>query len=196
MQVPTSAEFSVFVAKADFKFNAAHFIVYKGFREKLHGHNYSISVKVTGGETIGPDGYLIDFGDIKKAARSVCSAMNEYFICPMKSDAMTITLTGEQLCMECEDGSMFSMPKGDCMMLPLVHSSAEELAHYIWCRIIRTIGLESVLSRGLKSMEVSVSEAPQQTASFMSSIPPNEDSLLLVETCPIKSRPHACFVDA
>ena len=188
-------EFSVFVAKADFKFNAAHFICYKGFRERMHGHNYAISVKVTGSESIGPDGYLIDFGDIKKAARTVCKDMNEFFICPMKSDAMTITVTGEQLCMVCEDGATFSMPKGDCMLLPLVHSSAEELAHYIWCRIIRTIGLASVLERGIKSMEVSVSEAPQQTAIFTSPIPPHEDGLVQVEQCPIRARPAPCFAD-
>ena len=138
--VQKMAEFGVYVAKSDFKFNAAHFIAYKGFRERLHGHNYSISVKVTGSDAIGPDGYLIDFGDVKKAARAVCKDMNEYFICPMKSDAMTITEDGGQLCMTCEDGSVFSMPKSDCMMLPLVHSSAEELAHYIWCRIMRTLG--------------------------------------------------------
>eukprot|EP01033_Poteriospumella_lacustris_P021447 gene21447-15922_t len=42
------AQFEVFVSKADFKFNCAHFIVFEGFRERLHGHNYQMSVKVTG----------------------------------------------------------------------------------------------------------------------------------------------------
>ncbi len=39
--------FEVVIAKPDFKFNSAHFIAFKGFREKLHGHNYTVSVKVT-----------------------------------------------------------------------------------------------------------------------------------------------------
>ena len=76
------AEFEVFVSKADFKFNCAHFIAFKGFRERLHGHNYTCSVKVTGSSSIGTDGYVIDFGDIKKATRSLCKNLNEYFICP------------------------------------------------------------------------------------------------------------------
>lgn len=41
-------EFEVFVSKSDFKFNCAHFISFKGFRERLHGHNYHVSVKVIG----------------------------------------------------------------------------------------------------------------------------------------------------
>jgi hypothetical protein len=38
--------YSVYVAKADFKFNAAHFVAYKGFRERLHGHNYTVGVRL------------------------------------------------------------------------------------------------------------------------------------------------------
>ena len=74
--------FRLRVATADMKFNAAHFIAFEGYRERLHGHNYTVSVKVTGSDQIGSDGYVIDFGDIKNAARTVCKDMNEYFLCP------------------------------------------------------------------------------------------------------------------
>lgn len=139
------SEFDIFVAKEDFKFNCAHFIVYKGFRERIHGHNYRVSVKVTGPGKVGSDGYLIDFGDIKKATRSICKSLNEYFICPMlHSDAMSITEEEGQICLRCEDGSFFSFPKADCALLPIKHSSAEELAHYMLCRIIRWESLTSI----------------------------------------------------
>lgn len=131
------AEFDIFVSKEDFKFNCAHFIAYKGFRERLHGHNYHASVKVTGSAELSPDGYLIDFGDIKKAARAICKELNEYFILPMLSDAMTISEEDSQICLTCEDGAKFSIPKTDCAILPIYHSSAEELAHYLYCTIVR-----------------------------------------------------------
>lgn len=131
------SEFEVFVSKADFRFHCAHFIAYEGFRERLHGHNYQVSVKVTGDGAIGNDGYLIDFGDIKKATRAICSSMNEYFICPMKSPSMKITETETQICLDCEDGSHFVFPRTDCKTLPILHSSAEEMAHYVYCQIIR-----------------------------------------------------------
>ena len=61
-------KYSVFVAKADFKFNAAHFVAYDGFREKLHGHNYTVAVHFEA-EGIQADGYVIDFGDIKAVVK-------------------------------------------------------------------------------------------------------------------------------
>lgn len=63
--------------------------------------------------------------------------MNEHFICPMKSDALVISENDGNLCLECEDGAKFSFPSSDCLQLPLVHSSAEELSHYIFCKVIR-----------------------------------------------------------
>ena len=135
------ATFSVFVSKADFRFNCAHFIAYKGFRERLHGHNYRVSIKLTGIESLCDDGYVMDFGDIKKATRKLCKALNEYFICPIKSDVLTISEVDAQICLLCEDGTSFSFPKGDVAILPIVHSSAEELSHYFWCKIIRSVGL-------------------------------------------------------
>ena len=38
--------FRVHVTKDYLKFSAAHFIAYPGFRERLHGHNYRVSVAV------------------------------------------------------------------------------------------------------------------------------------------------------
>lgn len=132
-------EFVIEVSKADMKFNCAHFIAYRGFRERLHGHNYTMSIKVIGSETLSKEGYLIDFGDLKRAARTLCKSLNEYFICPMNSDVIQIVESDTQLCLTCEDGAVFSFPRSDCMKLPLVHSSAEEISHYVWCRLIRSV---------------------------------------------------------
>jgi len=44
--------FDVFVGKEYLKFNAAHFIAYPGFRERLHGHNYHVTVRLEG--ELGP----------------------------------------------------------------------------------------------------------------------------------------------
>lgn len=175
-------QFEVVVSKADFKFNCAHFIAFRGFRERLHGHNYTVCVKVTGSEHIGGDGYVIDFGDIKKAARSLCKELNEYFICPKNSDVLGIEEQGVQICITCEDGAQFTFPKTDVAMLPIVHSSAEELAHYLWCRLLRKIGLSTMHARGITSIEVCVSEAPRQSAVFRCSLPADEAALGLIET--------------
>lgn len=134
----------------------------------------------------GADGYLIDFGDIKSIGRSICKSMNEYFIVPMKSDVMIIgedNTNTNNLCLECKDGSFFSLPKNDCIILPIVHSSAEEIAHYIWCQIVRKLGVEIFISRGIKLLEVGVAEAPSQMALFRHNIPLTEEELTEVEQC-------------
>ena len=131
------AEFELFVSKEDFKFSCAHFIAHDGFRERLHGHNYTVGVKLTGSDHLNDDGYLIDFGVIKRETREICRSITERFICPMRSKSINITEEEGQICLLCEDGARFSFPKGDCALLPLVHSSAEELAHWLWHTLIR-----------------------------------------------------------
>lgn len=60
----------------------------QGFREKLHGHNYRLAVTITG--AVGPDGYVVDFGEIKKISRVICKDLNESFLVPMSSDALKV----------------------------------------------------------------------------------------------------------
>ena len=101
-------KYCVHVCKQDFKFNAAHFVAYRGFRERLHGHNYTVGVRLEA-EGIQSDGYVVDFGDIKKVARAVCKELNELFLCPEKSDVLDISVEGEDggtLRIQCEDGAV------------------------------------------------------------------------------------------
>ena len=62
--------------------------ILQGFREKLHGHNYRLAVTITG--QVGPDGYVVDFGEIKKISRVICKDLNESFLVPMNSDALKV----------------------------------------------------------------------------------------------------------
>mmetsp|Transcript_82493 Transcript_82493/g.218919 ORF Transcript_82493/g.218919 Transcript_82493/m.218919 type:complete len:219 (-) Transcript_82493:144-800(-) len=149
-----------------FKFSCAHFVAYEGFRERLHGHNYTVSVRLSG--TRNGDGYVLDFGDAKRAIRHVCKELNEHLIVPMRSNVITVHVDSErqQLEMLCEDGARFLLPLGDCVLLPLVHSTAEELAEYLHGRLTALIGEEKLQRRCVQWMEVSVSERPVQSATF------------------------------
>jgi 6-pyruvoyl-tetrahydropterin synthase len=152
--------YEVFVSKDSFKFNAAHFMAYPGFRERLHGHNYRVSVRVEG--RLNSDGYVVDFGDIKRAAHEICHAMNERTIVPVKSDCLDIERSAGEVRITCEDGSRFSFPETDCVLLPIAHSSAEELADYVCDRLLDA--LPGMPERGVTAVEVSVAEAPAQEA--------------------------------
>jgi 6-pyruvoyltetrahydropterin/6-carboxytetrahydropterin synthase len=157
-----SSGYEVFVSKDSFKFNAAHFMAYPGFRERLHGHNYRVSVRVEGG--LAGDGYVVDFGDIKAAARSICAEIDERLIVPMKSDCLQIAISDGQISIVTEDGARFSVPEADCAVLPIAHSSAEELATYVSDRLVAALPV--LQARNVSAIEVSVAESPQQEARY------------------------------
>ena len=119
---------------------------------------------------IQADGYVIDFGDVKKVARALCKELNEKFICPANSDVLNITTEGATLRIKCEDGSEFAFPKADTVMLPIKHSTVEELAHYLCCNVIERFTLVRLQQRKIKVIHVTVAEAPGQEAVYSRSI--------------------------
>lgn len=155
-----SAGYRVVVQKDYLKFSAAHFIAYKGFREPLHGHNYQVSVSIAG--KVGADGYVLDFGIVKQVTKAVCEELDERILVPARSDCLTVAQDGPSVVLTYEDGARFVFPATDCVMLPIVHASAEELAEYVLMRLREGLGEHTV--RGLTEIEVGVSEAPGQSA--------------------------------
>lgn len=81
--------FSVRVTAPELKFNSAHFVAYRGFRERLHGHTYTMTVRIDG-DALGANGYVTDFGIMKRVAKAICSELNERFLCAMLSDTVTV----------------------------------------------------------------------------------------------------------
>jgi len=154
------SRYRVDVFKDYLKFAAAHFIAYKGFREPLHGHNYQVSVRVEGG--LGTDGYVLDFGVVKQAAKRVCERLDERVLLPADSDCLRIDRQGAQLVVTYEDGATFSFPESDVVLLPIAHSSAEELARYVLGEV--RAELPDLERRGVRVLEVGVAEAPGQVA--------------------------------
>ena len=173
--------FEVKVSKEDFKFHAAHFVAFDGFREPLHGHNYKVGVRLMG-QRVGHDGYLIDFGIVKKTTKAVCKELNNHFICPMKSNVIqflhsTTFNQQPQVTLTCQDGSIFSFPTSDVAQLPIIHASSEELAIYIWTKILSALNADYFRERGIHTMQITVMEAPGQEARFSWGIPtPSEEA--------------------
>jgi 6-pyruvoyltetrahydropterin/6-carboxytetrahydropterin synthase len=159
MAVP--ARYSVVVAKDYLKFAAAHFIAYPGFREPLHGHNYQVSVRVEA--ELGPDGYVLDFGLVKRIAKALCEELDERVLVPTESDCLAVAAVADAVEVTTETGDRFRFPTRDVRMLPIGHSSAEELAGYLLGRLRESLRAEAG-GRGLVGLEVGVAEAPGQTA--------------------------------
>ena len=143
------------------RFSAAHFIAYPGFREPLHGHNYQLSVRVDA--ALGADGYVLDFGVVKRAAEALCAELTERTIVPMRSDCLVVETSASSVRLTTRDGGRFEFPLADCALLPIVHSSAEEIAAYLVGRLREALAAE-VSGRDVHAIAVGVAEAPGQTA--------------------------------
>ena len=156
-------EFAIHVAKENLKFSAAHFIAYRGFREPLHGHNYQVGVRVEG--SLASTGYVIDFGLIKKITKEIVDRIDEHTIVPANSDCLKIDRPSESQVRIRYESDEFVLPARDVAMLPIVHSSAEELARYIWGELVAALGSRGALGDAV-TIEVSVAEGPGQAAIY------------------------------
>lgn len=154
--------FSVYVAKENLKFSAAHFIAYPGFREPLHGHNYQVGVRLRG--RLLATGYVLDFGVVKKLAKEIVDRMDERTLVPIASDCLRIDNDGKRITIHYND-DQFVLPASDACLLPIAHSSAEELARYLWTELCEALRAADGLE-GVESLEVSVAEAPGQMALY------------------------------
>jgi 6-pyruvoyl tetrahydropterin synthase/QueD family protein len=157
----TTQSFRVHVTKDYLKFSAAHFIAYKGFRETLHGHNYRVSVDVEG--DLGAEGYVLDFGIVKGIAKRVCHRLDAKTLIPAQSDCLQIREEAGQVSVRYEDDE-FRFPMKDVVLVPIAHSSAEELARYLAGEIRHELVGEGVPRIG--AIEVGVEETTGQAAYY------------------------------
>jgi dihydroneopterin triphosphate aldolase (PTPS-III) / 6-pyruvoyltetrahydropterin synthase len=161
----------------------------------LHGHNYKVGVRLLGSRQVYGDGYVVDFGDIKKVTRQVCKQLNEHFLCPTLSDVLDIHTDDKSVTVSCHvDGSQFVFPKQDCAMLPIVHATAEELAVYLWSRILEGLNASYLTERGIHTMEVIVAEAIGQEAVFRLEIPSdNADAMAPLDVTQFVKKAQPCL---
>lgn len=152
--------FSVSIGKEQLRFTAAHFIAFRGFREPLHGHTYRVAVTVSG--PVGADGYVVDFLVLRRIAEEECDKLHFATLLPERSDCLTIRADGESVEVDCEDGARFRFPRADVRLLPIVHSSSEEIAQYLIARLRAC--LTEAGDNTIETIEVGIEDVPGQLA--------------------------------
>ncbi len=152
------------------RFSAAHFISFLGKCERLHGHNYGVSVVLEG--SLNREGLVFDFVEIKKIVREICDSLDHRFLLPFESSCLQIQNTGEEWVIHFGD-RRYVFPSTDVFVLPVDNITAERLAEYICKRIMEKLQPEA---GNLAAITVGVEEAPGQTAyyrrSFTAEVPP------------------------
>lgn len=151
--------FKVSVGEGNLRFGAAHFITLGGKCERLHGHNYAVSVTLEG--PLAPDRYVFDFVVLKDILRRITDALDHRFLLPLHNELLSMQESEDHW--EIRFGERrYVFPSRDVLPLPLDNITAERLAEYIWGEVARELrdhGADHLLS-----MSVGVEEAPGQTA--------------------------------
>lgn len=154
------------LSKQDFKFSSAHFLIFDGAHaEKLHGHNYRVRVKLwadpVSTEPQGdPQGFVVDFGELKKVIRARLAHFDEHVLLPGRSPHLRITAHGESYEVRYAE-RLYVFPREDVLILPTPNTSVECLSRLLceeWFKLFATFGARRLL--------VSVEETAGQSASF------------------------------
>ena len=146
--------YRVEICKESFVFSAAHFITFAGdICERLHGHNYGVRVVVEG--PLDENRYVVDFIALRDAIIAVTGTMDHHVLLPRDHREILISRErGETTARFRERRWVF--PDEDCVILPVVNTTAEELARVIAERVRDQTAIQ--FGDAIETLEVAVDE--------------------------------------
>jgi 6-pyruvoyltetrahydropterin/6-carboxytetrahydropterin synthase len=124
--------FHVRVAKSEHVFSAAHFITIGDHCERLHGHNYHVAVEVEG--PLDENQLVVDFLLLRGALRALAAELDHCMLLPTLHPRLRVETTGEEVHASFGD-RRWTFPIGDCRLLPVANTTAEQLAAYLGGRL-------------------------------------------------------------
>ncbi|MAE46671.1 MAG: hypothetical protein CMJ86_07250 [Planctomycetes bacterium] len=127
------------LAKEDFKFSAAHFLIFPdGSAERLHGHNYRVYVEIDAG--LDEHGLVLDFKQVKPVVRELCHFLDEHLLVPGEHGELRVSDAGAGHKEVRYRESRYTMPEGDLIVLPINNTSSENLATWFGRRLLDELG--------------------------------------------------------
>ena len=158
-----SRRFSIEVAKDYFNFASAHFLIFaNGERERLHGHNYQVSVAMEG--ELDRAGVVLDFISFKPLVKRVCDDLDHRTLIQTASPVLKISRNARSVQIVYKKQKLL-LPRNDVILLPLMNTSTELLAEYV-ARHIRGRVRRQFPTARIRWMEVAVEETRGQKGTF------------------------------
>lgn len=148
---------TLYIDKEAHKFSAAHFTIFSATeRERLHGHNYSVSAMIAA--PMGDNGFAADYNVYKRRIKALCDELDEYLILPDRSPYLEVREDGEEYRVTF-NGEEMRFLRSDTRVLPICNATVEELSHYLLGRL-----LEASAGDALAELQLFVSSGPGQKA--------------------------------
>ena len=163
--MPGPPRFRIVLAKEDFKFSVAHFTLFGGTRaELLHGHNYRVSLELSGRD-LDSLGLLVDIDGPKQAVREICARLDGRTLLPADSPALVLSHADGAVEVRFGD-RRYTFPEADVLTLPLANTSIELLARRIWQELAPRLKATRV-----ETLAVSVEETDGQRCLYEAPLP-------------------------
>ena len=146
---------TLYIDKESHKFSAAHYTIFSATeRERLHGHNYSVSAKIVA--PMGHNGFSADYNVYKKRLAALCDSLDEYLLLAGESPYQEIEEADACFRVSFADEQMLFL-QSDTQVLPIRNATVEEFSHYLLQRL-----LHDSAGDDLREIELCVASGPGQ----------------------------------
>jgi|CXWL01.1.fsa_nt_gi 6-pyruvoyltetrahydropterin/6-carboxytetrahydropterin synthase len=154
----------IFVGKDVHKFSSAHMSLFPdGSKERIHGHNFLVSVSVVIRDTRLEN--MLDFALLKQALVDQCREWDQRLLLPAQAPALKVL---KQDAAECEFmlcGKRYVVPADEVLLLPMANVVVETLAEGFARAYVKRLG-KALRAETVETFEVTVAESEGQGASF------------------------------
>ena len=146
---------TLYIDKEAHKFSAAHYTIFSATeRERLHGHNYSVSAKIVA--PMGDNGFAADYNVYKNRIAALCNELDEYMLLAGDSPYQDISEQGDSYRVNFAGDEMLFL-RSDTLVLPLRNATVEEFSHYLLQRL-----LQASAGEDLREVQLCVASGPGQ----------------------------------
>ena len=146
---------TLYIDKESHKFSAAHYTIFSATdRERLHGHNYSVSARIVA--PMGDNGFSADYNVYKTRLAILCDALDEYLLLAGESPYQQIEESGACYRVRYSDQEMLFL-QSDTLILPIRNATVEEFSRYLLQRLV-----DDSEGDDLREIELCVASGPGQ----------------------------------
>ena len=146
---------TLYIDKESHKFSAAHYTIFSATdRERLHGHNYSVSARIVA--PMGDNGFSADYNVYKTRLAVVCDALDEYLLLAGESPYQHIEESGACYRVRYSDQEMLFL-QSDTLILPIRNATVEEFSRYLLQQLV-----DDSEGDDLREIELCVAAGPGQ----------------------------------
>jgi 6-pyruvoyl-tetrahydropterin synthase len=139
-----------------FMFSAAHAGLHHGQFEPLHGHTFTVTLRLHG--DLDQAGMVCDFSAVKTALAAVIAPLRRRTLMPAQPPGGRCHQHDGQIVIDC-GAKHYSLPADDVVLLPVTNTTTEALAAWLLTQL-----LPRLHTPGVQLAELTLAEAPDTAA--------------------------------